>query len=405
MVRVILQRWGWARRLAFALLTFLTCATSAYAAAPIEALPAQRFRPAIGDGILDIYTGDVPAPFQLRSGVWVNYASRPVVLAGGGGALVRHRLDVDAVLAVVPFARVMFGFGIRATPFQDRDARLVSIYGRPQGGLGDLRFMNKLGIVQGAFGQRFDLALVSTMTVAATSQGHLLTDAGFTVSPEVAMSMKLSPVTVAMNLGFIFRPALRTGTFLVEHEVTYRLGARLVGKAIGLPLDFDVALSGSTALRSPFGQRAVIPLEAGGAVRLPLRNDTLAITVAGFAGLVGGYNEPQFRLLAGLSFAHDFGSTAASSSDAPTSAPASLHAQQPCPEVIAEAASAPASIPATLPTKPPRAKPVKPAAAPDDPLADSDGDGIPNARDGAPYLAEDIDGYHDDDGVPELGPE
>lgn len=391
--------WRWS-----AFLCALTMAGAAQAAAPIEAIPAQRFRPAIGDGILDVYTGDVPAPLQLRTGVWVNYASRPTVIAGGGGALVRNRLDIDAVIAVVPFARVMFGIGIRATPFQDRDAALVTIYGRPRGGLGDLRFMNKIGLVQGAWAQRFDLALVSTMSVAVASQGHLLTDAGFTVSPEAAASLKLSPITVAMNLGFLFRPALRTGAYLLEHEITYRVGARLVGSKLGIPVDFDVALSGSTALRRPFGQRSDIPLEVGGAVRLPLRKDTLAVTVAGFAGLVGGYNEPQFRVIAGLSFAHDFG---ASAPDAPASAPITETLATPCLEVAAAPASAPApaSEPASQPTKPVRPKPIKPAAGPDDPAADSDGDGIPNARDGAPYLAEDRDGYHDEDGIPELGPE
>lgn len=389
------------------LLVLCTSASASvvHAAAPIEAIPAQRFRPAIGDGILDVYTGDVPAPLQLRTGVWANYASRPVVIAGGGGALIRQRLDIDAVLAVVPFARVMFGVGVRATPFQDRDAALVAIYGRPRGGLGDLRFMTKIGIVQGAWQQRFDLALVSTMSVAVTSQANLLTDAGFTVSPEAAASLKLSPVTVAMNLGFLFRPALRTGAYLLEHEINYRLGARLVGSKIGIPLDFDVAVSGSTALRRPFGQRSNIPLEVGGAVRLPLRRDTLAITVAGFAGLVGGYNEPQFRVIAGLSFAHDFGATTAEPPAGAASEPVASVAQTPCPEVVAAPASAPASEPASVPTKPTRPKPIKPAAGPDDPTADTDGDGIPNARDGAPYLAEDLDGFHDDDGIPELGPE
>jgi hypothetical protein len=45
--------------------------------------------------------------------------------------------------------------------------------------------------------------------------------------------------------------------------------------------------------------------------------------------------------------------------------------------------------------------PVAPDAPPDSPTADSDRDGITNARDAAPYIPEDKDGVDDLDGVPE----
>ena len=394
--------------LCFALVSL--CATASHAAnAAIEALPAQRFRPAIGDGILDAYTGDVPEHFVLRAGLWSNYAYRPMVIAGGGGALVRNRLDIDAVVAVTPLPRVMFGLGLRVTPWQDRDPGLIATYGGLSGGLGDLRFMGKVGLVQGAFAGRFDLALLGTLSVAATSQGDMLTDAGFTASPELAASTQALPVTLALNLGMQFRPALRTGNYMVEHAIVYRLGARLVGAKVRIPVDIDAVLSGNAALRRPFGNRADSPLEVGAAVRLPLRRDTLAITLAGFAGLIGGYNEPAVRIVAGLSFTHDFGAAS------PSSRPGEVPATQPAAPCL-EAASLPASVPvdasndgaSSAPAaakKPPRPKPVKPAASPTDPTADSDGDGIVNSRDGAPYIPEDLDGYQDDDGIPELGPQ
>lgn len=52
--------------------------------------------------------------------------------------------------------------------------------------------------------------------------------------------------------------------------------------------------------------------------------------------------------------------------------------------------------------KPPRGEVAPPDAASDPVNLDEDADGIPNAKDGCPTEPEDLDGFKDSDGCPEI---
>lgn len=201
------------------------------------------------------------------------------------------------------------------------------------------------------FGSResvFVLALQATVTAPLSEMidddQSYSGDESVTVHPQVLAQINAGRLRLLVNVGARFR---ENQTFLnveVGDQLTYALGV-LVEAAKGL--DVLAEIHGATVLQQ-FFHRDEAPLEV--LVGLKYRHTSgLVVGVGGGPGLVRGFGSPDFRVLATLGY--------------------------------------------TMPERDEAAPRVS---------GDSDGDGIDDARDECVDEAEDVDGFEDENGCPEL---
>ena len=214
---------------------------------------------------------------------------------------------------------------------------------------------------------------------------------GFSIAPQVAISRWVGPVLIATNLGYAVLPrrtlvSSDSYSLAADDELVFRIGARVHPRDAvwdaGLELNGAFYVAGDS--RSELDSLEVI---VGGGVTLWNR---LRFTLGGGVQALGGYGTPTFRGFFAASYTHGVDRDPA---------PEPFSAAEALPEVVAPAAP---SIDAAGETGTPR---VGAGAA--DPAhagghdADRDEDGIRDADDECPSVAEDRDGDRDEDGCPE----
>jgi outer membrane protein OmpA-like peptidoglycan-associated protein len=226
----------------------------------------------------------------------------------------------------------------------------------------------------------FGVALVGLATLPFGDARALAGEADATATGRLALELPLGPrFDVALNGGWRTRSPSHVDQIALDDELLLGAGAswRLTPR-LALVAEANVATAGTR----PFATAEQTPADANGGVRVHLW-EGLQLVAGGGAGLHPGYGSPEWRAVLGVEAAprrHDFdGDRIADGRDACVDVPGVPEAEG-CPPVVAEA---PAPPPA--PTAP----------------TDHDGDGLADADDVCPYLAEDKDGFRDDDGCPD----
>jgi OOP family OmpA-OmpF porin len=272
------------------------------------------------------------------------------------GDLIPYRLDAHALFAYQVHPRVELGVDLPFTVIQgDRFQLLRDALDAPdfpgaasvsRYGLGDLRLIPRVSLLDPA---QFPvgLALVGEVRLPTGDGYSFLGERRVLVAPRLAVERSFGPVRLLGNVGWRFRRHAQYLNLYVDDEFTLGAGAVVdlpnLGRFTNVQALAELHLS--TPYSSPFNfsqaDSLKTPFEAlVGARTLVSGPWGVSLTVGRGIGLQGGYGREAFRVMLAVSYEQS--------------------------------------------------------------SSDSDNDGVPDSRDKCPTAKEDLDGFQDDDGCPDL---
>ena len=331
----------------------------------------ERFRLASdSQGVLDAESADVLGHLALEVGLWLGYADDPLNVYQEGAierertaSLVSHRLGADLVAALALFDRLQLSVDIPLIISQDQSlSDLMGPASITSFSLGDIRPAIK---IQLAFAERHhvDFAVRLAFSLPSAGDSDYAGDDNATFSPELALSAPLSEnLRVVSNVGLRMREAVEVLDLVVDDELYTHLGAAY---RVHERVELDATISAATPPVDLFGAFNRNFSELRGGVTVDV--GPLDVFAALGAGTSEGFGTPDWRALAGVRVATNIAGKKVDSSAA-----------------LRVADISDDSTP-----------------APDAGLIDSDGDGLADADDGCPLVAEDYNGTDDDDGCPD----
>jgi outer membrane protein OmpA-like peptidoglycan-associated protein len=373
---------GSARRAAAAVA--LVCAFAATASAqPLSEsrrFPVERFRWSFArTGVLNSEWAEVPAVGTWDLGLWLGTADDPLVLYRTDedgrrttlSSLVARRTSATLVGSYSPWRRLELGVELPLILAQSRDAQAPGLGGMLDSiagaGFGDLRLAAKLGLWR-ASRIGVDVAWMMAVTLPSGGGVDYRGEDGVAIAPELLISRALGANRFTANVGYRARPNVSLLNLRVTDELFGSVGG---GRRVTKAVEVDVGLSFATAASSPIAQDNQDHIEALAGVSWETPS-ALLLSLMGGAGLQEGFGTPDWRVV----LAVRFGSVRRDATSGPVVAAAAPAAPAPAAEPIAHA---------------------PPAAAPPD-APDRDGDSIADAADACPDVAEDVDGFEDEDG-------
>ncbi len=306
----------------------------------------QNFEPAVGPGaIFSVEGADTLGSMKFLAGLGFNYSSAPLVSVSASGEESRI---VDQQLAL----NLMGGFGVADLVQIDLLMPLypvnnVTIQGDDRSGftVGDLQLRAKGALMSSEDGP-VGLGLQLGVGAPTGNSDAFVGAGGFAITPELIADTRLGPVLLALNLGARFKPTIELSNQQQGAELRYGAGAQW-GLMDGL-LDVGAEVFGRTPFAQAFSPDST-PLE--GLIGVTLNTPVgLSVSTGAGGGLVAGYGAPEFRAFVNLTYDSE-----------------------------------------------PR-EPLEPEI---DPTQDTDEDGIPDVTDKCVDKAEDIDTWEDEDGCPD----
>ncbi|MCC6810964.1 MAG: OmpA family protein [Deltaproteobacteria bacterium] len=272
--------------------------------------PAERMRLAVDrQGLLDVEWGSVISHLSWDLGMWAGFAKNPLVLyrTSDGqriGALVSDRVGFGLTGAIGFADWIEIGFELPLVFFQNRPQSQSEISALPfqalsAANVGDLRLVPKLRILRSDL-QGIDLALIFGATAPTAQRKDYQGEANFTFQPEIALSRQIYGLKLALNAGAVVRQATVFLNQTVEHELTLRGGVGYHLKAHNLPAFFlDVTVFASTSLLRPFRSFNQTAVELKGQLGYEIAHH-VAVFVGGGVGLTRGWGIPDWRVFAGV---------------------------------------------------------------------------------------------------------
>ncbi len=338
----------------------------AYAATPH--LDVQLFRPVTdGTGFFSVYSADVNYHLGMSAGAYLNYAASPLevrTLTTGTsstdsiGIIIKNRFELTAAVAIGFFDRVQIGLslpviwqlGYQRDRFESADVNvgLSQLTGISQG---DLRLVTKIHLWR-SNDAKFSVGVLDNTSMSTGSNNPYATDRSLTFERMVVMSgVAIPDLRWGLNLGYRARERTEVQTLVIDDEFIFK-GA--VGYAVyntrELGIEAIGEIFGNTGTKQPFGigahgfdkilTKVQTPVETDLGVRARFQKGYYA-TVAVGVGLSHGYGAPLPRVSFGMMYYPD-------------------------------------------------------------PIVDSDNDGISDKEDACVEIPEDLDGFDDNDGCPDL---
>ena len=196
----------------------------------------------------------------------------------------------------------------------------------------------------------------------------------------------------ALNAAYHMRPKAEIVGAELDDEL--RLGAAAYGRLSRLDLIGEMTVA--TDAFAPFAQDHLTAGEFDAGARFRVADQHYVTGGAGI-GLLPGIGSPTWRLLVGYSFQ----SARSPDNTHPPPIERVLVKSPDSSSMPRDPARAKATPVATLTPKVPLG-PVKTAVVQRPARGDADGDGIPDGVDACPFLTEDMDGFRDTDGCPDL---
>ena len=369
----------------------LLCCVSAPALAQ-ETLDVQNFRPALGPrAVYSIEGADVLEHMSPAAGVMLNYASQPLVLTLSQNNRERAVPVIDQQLAL----HVMMGLGLwdflqldLTLPLyavHDGDSRDLYDDGRGQefGGFraGDLGLRLKGRILSSqAEGAWFGLGVGLEGRLPTGDSATFAGESSPIVIPRLIADAQLGKVFLAANVGAALRSTSQVRNLELGSELVYGLGAewRIMQDMVAL----GVEVFGKRQLVSQAAgalEVANTPVEALFGVKLHTPSG-FSITTGAGAGVLQGYGAPEFRAIVGLTYTD----------------------REPPQEVVTPTDTDQDGILDELDACPNQAEDLDGFQDEDGcPDLDNDADGIPDEQDQCPDDPEDVDGFQDEDGCPD----
>jgi outer membrane protein OmpA-like peptidoglycan-associated protein len=265
-----------------------------------------RFEPApAGDRFFGVGSADVPGRLTFHAGLVFDYAHRPFVFKDTDSgdvvsSLIEHTLLMHAQASLALWDRLELSLSLPVALSQSGDdpvyhgERTNSPSG---GGLGDLRVGVRVRLF-GLRGAAFQLGLGGYLWLPTGSEKELLSDGKVRGAPLLNASGRVKRFIWASQAGVELRSAM---TLYGAHEGSMlRLGGAggvLVGKRERGQLGAE--LSGQLVLRDPSSLTSGVELLASGKWRF-VKDFELGAAVG--PGLLGGIGTPSVRALASLMY-------------------------------------------------------------------------------------------------------
>ncbi|MEZ4401114.1 MAG: OmpA family protein [Kofleriaceae bacterium] len=379
------------RRRAAAMAVAATAATAGVAAAQsvTEArdFSVERFALASDrEGVLGVEGASVAPTGTWDVHLWLGTANDPLVVYMDDGAatrlgsLVGQRTGGELGVSYAVHPRINLALDVPLVLAQDRDPSIAGVSGMLGGlggvGLGDLRLRPKLALLrQGS--APVDLALIAELELPTARATDYRGDDGLAFTPTLAVGRRDGALRWSGNLAYAARPATQVAGLTVDDELRLSVGAAY---RVAAPVELGATIAGATAAGDPLGGagRTSLELVAGPTVELA---GNWVVFAAGGAGLDNGYGTPDWRALAGVRLGR-LGARGPGEVGADGDGDGVLGAADRCPTEAEDLDGFQDGD-----------------GCPD---LDNDGDGVADADDGAPLEAEDHDGFQDGDGVPDL---
>jgi large repetitive protein len=350
------RRSGWA--LAIVVLAALGPRPAAAQAMEPANFGVERFRLSSDrDGLFDVEWAEVHGQMAVSAALWAGLANDPLVVYQGNhdhraGELVANRAGGSLSVSLSPSRWLAISLDLPLVIYQDRPASSsispMGLESLNSFGTSNLRISPKLAVLhQAEHGVALAVILAVSLPTRSTSDAYF-DDRGLGFAPELALSRRWIGWRTGIDVGYRAR---KRATFLdqiVDDELFAHAG---VGYQFadrgGPPLGIDVTMSGATAARAPFENFNENHLETLLGATYDVSRET-QLFGGGGVGLRQGFGTPDWRGLLGLRVGFSG-----------------------------------------------KAAPARPA------VRDRDGDGIPDEADKCPNEPEDRDGFEDSDGCPD----
>lgn len=356
-----------------------------------ESVDVQNFQPELAPKTVFSTEGSgVFKHMEAGAGLWLNYASRPllVTLQNEAGverdlAVVNQQLALHLMAGVGLFGRFQLDFNVPVYAVNEGDSSGLYPNGGGKiiaGGVGgdvSLRLKGNILSSDGA-DSRFGLAMALEVSLPSGDETAFVGESGPTLLPSVIADFHMGSVLVALNTGVLIRSEEDVRNIKFGPELRYKLGAEW------RVLDDMVGIGGELFGRTQFASADQGSLELNGSpleyllgVKLYTPSGVSVSTAAG-AGLISGYGSTDFRAVVGVAYT-PMPKRKAGALD--TDGDGILDTEDACPSVAED----------------------KDGFQDEDGCADldNDGDGIPDEQDKCSNEAEDQDGFKDDDGCPD----
>ena len=317
----------------------------------------------------------------------IHYTHRPLAVYTPGGELetevIRYRLGMDMSMSIGFLDRVEIGLTVPVLMAQDSED-LTAISRSSDASLsaarGDLRLTPKVYI---ATVGPVSFGAAVPVTIPTGDEENLYGEAGGTITPKAIVSLAVGKFAAGLNAGVMVRNDQSISYSANQDQVTishqFQLSAGLRYRAWREVIDLLADIYMGLALEEQDTEE--IPAELLVAARFHLPKGFLATVGAG-PGLTHGLGTPTFRFFAGVGYQYLPPKEEKAEGPADRDGDGIADAADRCPD-----------------------QPEDMDGFEDDdgcPDLDNDGDGIPDAADKCPGKPEDRDGFQDDDGCPEL---
>ncbi len=333
------------------------CAASGLSASAASAQDIQNFKPALGTtNYLTVDSALVAPHWVFQPSVFLNYGKNPLVVRDVGTGKVRQEIisgltTVDLQVAFGLYDRLELGLNAPLIVTSGQGVREIDEDGF---GLGDIRFLPKVRLLGAADTTGIGLAVALPVSLPTASAKKGMGAGALSVGPKIIADVRLSQVLrVSLNGGYEFRTSnedvgstsvtsmtgvVQTTGVEVGSEFTY--GAALGIKPGNDELELLAEVFGAAPAEDVEGGEEAKPLEAELGARW-YSPWGVVLTGGGGFGIETSLGTPDYRIFFGAGWAVG------------------------------------------------------------DDAGDPDGDGLLGSADGCPAVAEDRDGFEDEDGCPE----
>jgi hypothetical protein len=351
-------------------------------AEPVPSLDLRNFHPpADPKGSLYLEPSATPGAGEWNAGAWLSYSYRSVTLEDSNGdrfaTPLKHQLSLDYVAAVGVLDSLAVSLSLPTVLYQNgEDAEAVLGDGQlPQTALGDAAFGAKATLVPTSELGGFGLATLARVTAPTGDSRAYVSDGAVTGELRLLGELRLIAIALQATAGAKIRG--RERTYVGEdfgHDLPWGLGISVRPQAFGLDKDgrwtWTAEARGQVAITPEFASGAQSPILAGISARYAV-GDVSAIAGVELP-LNGAVGSPSVRGVLGVMWAPRFYDQDRDgiSDD-----------EDQCAELAED----------------------KDGFEDQDGCTDfdNDDDGVPDDEDRCPTAAEDEDEFQDDDGCPD----
>jgi len=324
-------------------------ANVAFAHGPTRGWDVSQLAPVVdGDGAIGVSGARTLGENFFSTGVVVSYVDSPLVLLAnpddpdqGDLALIESQIVLDYVVAVAFGRHLQVGAGIPVALSQQGDDPGEIDMQLSATALGDARLEAKWAIVPNdADGPGF--ALAPQFILPSGDEAAFFGESAIAFHPRALADFRIGRLGVFLNVG----AKIRTEEGQLEelhafsNELTWGMAASIPVPGLSDRGFLLAEYRGATQLSDPFGVAGANPAEVDGAIRYGIPSVDLALTLGAGAGVTQSAGSPALRAFLGIAW---------------------------------------------RPTD-----------------HDQDADGIEDSDDGCPPMPEDVDGFEDADGCPDL---